>query len=304
VLHAVVGDQLLINGVLGSNWKETLNFKGYAARPWSNDGQDMGWEIILDPESFIDKYRLPGPGKDVARYQVVRETVGARPASFFVDIEPRHVQSLKLVDAKGQPVSVRWASGGEVPLAPGEYAMADAQSNGLASRLLPVLGNRPLKSGEKFRVEAGRSQLLTLRQSTTFAGLGAMTLVPQTGARPVDKAVDKPGAKAVPINTEARPEAAVVAKPEARPEAAVAAKPAAKAVAKASAKTGAKPVAKAAAKPAAKPVPKAAAKPAAKPATKDDPRIVAKAAAQDAAAAKALATAKRLSANPERTGHF
>jgi len=304
VLRAVVGDQLLIDGVLGSKWKEILNFKGYAARPWSNDGQDMGWEIILDPESFIDKYRLPGPGKDVARYQVVRETVGARPASFFVDIEPRHVQSLKLVDAKGQPVSVRWASGGEVPLAPGEYAMADAQSNGLASRLLPVLGNRPLKSGEKFRVEAGRSQLLTLRQSTTFAGLGAMTLVPQTGARPVDKAVDKPGAKAVPINTEARPEAAVVAKPEARPEAAVAAKPAAKAVAKASAKTGAKPVAKAAAKPAAKPVPKAAAKPAAKPATKDDPRIVAKAAAQDAAAAKALATAKRLSANPERTGHF
>ncbi|MDO9630954.1 MAG: succinylglutamate desuccinylase, partial [Humidesulfovibrio sp.] len=132
VLRAVVGDQLLIDGVLGSKWKEILNFKGYAARPWSNDGQDMGWEIILDPESFIDKYRLPPPKKDEARYQVVRETAGARSASFYVDIEPRLVQSLKLVDAKGQSVNVHWTSGGEMPLAPGEYAMTDASSNGPA----------------------------------------------------------------------------------------------------------------------------------------------------------------------------
>lgn len=191
-LHAVAGDQLLIDGVLGSKWKEILNFKGFAARPWGNDGQDMGWEIILDPDSFIERYRLPGPAPGVARYQVLRETVGARPAHFYVDIEPRRVQTLKLVDAKGQPISVHWSSGGEISLAPGEYAMGDALSNGPANRLLPVLGNRPLKSGEKFRVEAGRSVLLTLRQATTFAGLGAMTLVPKAVPRPPDKAGDKP----------------------------------------------------------------------------------------------------------------
>jgi hypothetical protein len=275
----------------------------------------MGWEIILDPDSFIDKYRLPGPAKDVARYQVMRETIGARPASFFVDIEPRHVQSLKLVDAKGQPVSVRWASGGEVPLAPGEYAMADAQSNGLASRLLPVLGNRPLKSGEKFRVEAGRSQLLTLRQSTTFAGLGAMTLVPQTGARPAEKAVDKPGAGPGAGSGAARPESKSETRPEAKSEAVVAARPAAKDAAKTLGK--AKPEAKAAPKPVLKPaarpvakgdasiVAKPVAKPAAKPAAKAQPREVAKDMTKDISKgdAKALA-AKRLSANPERTGHF
>ena len=190
-LRAVTGDQLLIDGVLGSKWKEILNFKGYTARPWANDGQDMGYEIILDPDSFIAKYRLPSPVPGAVRFQVLRETVGARPAHFFVDIEPRRVQSLKLVDAKGLPITVQWTSGGEISLAPGEYAVTDAAGNGPASRLLPVLGNRPLKTGEKFRVEAGRSVLLTLRQATTFAGLGAMTVVPKTTAKPAEKAADK-----------------------------------------------------------------------------------------------------------------
>lgn len=201
-LRAVVGDQLLIDGVLGSKWKEILNFKGFAARPWSNDGQDMGWEIILDPESFIEKYRLPASAPEVARYQVQRETVGARPAHFFVDIEPRKVQSLKLADAKGQPISVHWSAGGEISLAPGEYSMTDASGNGPASRLLPVLGNRPLKAGEKFRVEAGKSMLLTLRQATTFAGLGAMTVVPKAAAGPPEKTHDKAAEAAVARSAE------------------------------------------------------------------------------------------------------
>ena len=320
-LHTVVGDQLLIDGVLGSKWKEILNFKGYAARPWSNDGQDMGWEIILDPESFIDKYRLPGARKDVARYQVVRETPGARSASFFVDIEPRLVQSLKLVDAKGQSHSVHWTSGGEMPLAPGEYAMADAASNGPTNRLLPVLGNRPLKSGEKFRVEPGRTQLLTLRQATTFAGLGAMTIVPAAAQKFAEKAPDKVVAKA-PAKVEAKNEAKVDAKVEAK----VDDMPAPKSVAKAAAKSSAKPAAKVVAKPSTKPATKVAAKPVvkpvgkpaaktmvkavAKPETKASAKPEAKASAKPVAKAdakvdaKALATAKRLSANPDRTEHF
>jgi len=313
VLRAVVGDQLLIDGVLGSKWKEVLNFKGYTARPWANDGQDMGWEIILDPESFISKYRLPGPTKDVARYQVLRETAGARPAYFYVDVEPRLVQSLKLLDAKGQPVTVRWTSGGEVSLPPGEYSMADAQSNGPANRLLPVLGNRPLKTGEKFRVEAGQPQLLSLRQATTFAGLGAMTLVPSGAAKVGGKVSDKSVDKAAPAKPEAVPEAAAATQTETKPTpkriAKVVAKPAVKAVkpvSKGAAKPMAKADAKSAAKPASKIAAKSVAKPAAKTAAKSAPGADAKisANADMKAEATALATAKRLSANPDRTERF
>jgi len=177
-LHTVEGDQLIIEGVLGSYWKEIVNFKGYTARPLSNDGQDMGYEIILDPESFIAKYRLASPVKGTVRFAVERETVGARPASFFVDIEPRKVQQVKLVDANGKQLTAHWTSGGEINLPPGEYTLAEATSNGPANRLLPLIGSRPLKAGEKFRVEAGKSVLFSLRQATTFAGLGTMTLVP------------------------------------------------------------------------------------------------------------------------------
>lgn len=185
-IRAVVGDQLIIEGVLGSPWKETINFKGYTARPWANDGQDMGFEIILDPESFIGKYQLDSPMAGATRYQVDRETAGARPAKFFVDIEQRKVQTLRLVDAQGQQVTVRWASGGEIQLQPGEYAVAEAASNGPSTRLLPFVGSRPLKPGEKFRLEADKPVLFTLRQATTFAGLGAMTLVPKA-AKPAER---------------------------------------------------------------------------------------------------------------------
>ncbi len=178
-LHAVAGDQLVIEGVLGSKWKEIINFKGFTTRPHDNDGQDMGAEIILDPESFIEKYRLPAQSPETARYQVSRETRGARPANFYVDIEPRKVKSLKLVNAKGQSITAHWTSGGEIILPPGEYSVAETTSNGPSSRLLPLAGNRPLKPGETFRVEPGKPLLFSLRQATTFAALGTMTLVPK-----------------------------------------------------------------------------------------------------------------------------
>lgn len=181
-LCTVAGDQLVIEGVLGSKWKEVLNFKGFTTRPHDNDGQDMGAEIILDPESFIEKYRLPAPTPETARYQVARETSGARPASFYVDIEPRRVKSLKLVNTKGQSFTVSWTSGGEILLPPGEYSVAEASSNGPASRLLPLAGNRPLKPGDTFRVEPGKPMLFSLRQATTFSALGTMTLVPKPPA--------------------------------------------------------------------------------------------------------------------------
>ncbi|MGE4262883.1 MAG: M99 family carboxypeptidase catalytic domain-containing protein [Desulfovibrio sp.] len=202
-LCAVAGDQLVIEGVLGSKWKEVLNFKGFTTRPHDNDGQDMGAEIILDPESFIDKYRLPTQSGDIARYQVARETRGARPSSFYVDIEPRKVTSIKLVNSKGQSFAVSWASGGEILLPPGDYSVAETSSNGPANRLLPLAGNRPLKPGDTFRVEPGKPLLFSLRQATTFAALGTMTLVPKAPAPSAeagrqDQAAAAPGQKPAP----------------------------------------------------------------------------------------------------------
>jgi hypothetical protein len=195
-LRAVAGDQFVIEGVLGSSWKEVLNLKGFTAKPHSNDGQDMGWEIVLDPDSFIDKYRLPSPVHGAVRYQIVRETVGARPAFFYIDIEPRKVQSLKLVNDKGQAITVRWSSGGEINLSPGEYTVAETLSNGSGNRILPLAGNRPLKPGDKFRVDASHPLLFSLKQATTFAGLGTMTLVPKHAAKPQQaQAEDKPALK-------------------------------------------------------------------------------------------------------------
>lgn len=190
-LRAVVGDQLLLEGVLGSRYDEVLNFKGYTARPWANDGQDKGWEIILDPEAFIAKYRMASPVQGAVRFEVVRETRGARQAHFFVDIEPRRVASLKLADGRGQQYTVHWATGGEVNLPPGEYTVVETASNGPQNRILPLAGARPLKPGDRFRVEAGRPMLFTLRQATTFAGLGVMTLVP----KPAPRAAEKPAAR-------------------------------------------------------------------------------------------------------------
>jgi len=190
-LRAVAGDQFIIEGVLGSSWREVLNFKGYTARPLANDGQDMGWEIILDPDAFIDKYRLPSPVPGAVRYQIMRETKGARPAYIYVDIEPRKVQSLKLVDATGQATTVHWTSGGTISLPPGEYTVAETESNGQANRILPLAGTRPLKPGDKFRIEADRPMLFSLKQATTFAGLGVMTLVPKHTVKATAKAADK-----------------------------------------------------------------------------------------------------------------
>lgn len=191
-VRAVAGDQFVMEGVLGSKWREVLNLKGFTAKPHSNDGQDMGWEIILDPDSFLDKYRLSSPVRGAVRYQVMRETKGARPAYFYIDIEPRKVQFLKLVDAKGQATTVHWSSGGEISLAPGEYTVAETTSNGPANRILPLAGNRPLRPGDKFHMDANRSMLFSLKQATTFAGLGVMTLVSKHAPKAQAQAAPKP----------------------------------------------------------------------------------------------------------------
>jgi len=203
-LRAVAGDQLILEGVWGSKRKEILNFKGFVANPRANDGQDMGYEVILDPENFLDRYRLAGPD-GAARYLVARETACARGAQFFVDVEPRRVQSLRLIDAKGQSLVVPWTPGAVLTLPRGEYVLEGIVSNGAADKLVTTAGRMPLRTGEKLALEAGRPLDLTLRQATTFAGLGMITL---SAAASLAEADVKPGpalsANRVPVSP-ARP---------------------------------------------------------------------------------------------------
>lgn len=175
VLHAVLGDQLIMEGMWGSDLKEIVNLKGFVAIPWANNGQDLGWEIILDPDNFIGRYAVKSGNSDVTRFRVVRETPGAPIAGFYVDIAPRTVHALKLSDERGQTLLVPWMAGLNYRLPEGRYVLEAAWSNGANDKLITTTKNMPLDRGEAFSVKIGKPLPLTVRQATTFGDLGTMT---------------------------------------------------------------------------------------------------------------------------------
>lgn len=175
VLQTVMGDQLILEGVWGSSHKEVVNLKGFVAIPWANNGQDLGWEIILDPDNFIDKYSLPSSTPGATRFRVARETHGAPGAEFYVDIAPRTVHALRLADERGQSLLIPWAPGGNYRLPRGEYVLEAAWSNGPGDKLVATAGKVPIQQGGKFLIDYDRPLELTVRQATTFAGIGTMT---------------------------------------------------------------------------------------------------------------------------------
>lgn len=175
VLHAVLGDQLILEGIWGSDLKEIINLKGFVAIPWANNGQDLGWEIILDPANFMRKYSLKSDRPGGTRFKVARETPDAPRATFFVDIEPRTVHALRLADRHGESLLIPWLSGGSYHLPVGEYKLEAAWSNGSGDKIVTTTGNMPLDANEPFRVDVGTPLTLTVRQATTFGALGSMT---------------------------------------------------------------------------------------------------------------------------------
>lgn len=175
VLRTVLGDQLILEGVWGSDTQEVLNLKGFVAIPWANNGQDLGWEIVLDPENFLRNYRVESGAPGVDRFRVVRETPGAPAASFLIDIEPRTVFALRLADTRGQSLLIPWNAGGSYFLPEGEYVLEDAWSNGPGDKLMATTGTRPLDAATPFTVKYSQPLELTMRQATTFGGLGTMT---------------------------------------------------------------------------------------------------------------------------------
>ncbi|MBG0789028.1 MAG: succinylglutamate desuccinylase/aspartoacylase family protein [Desulfovibrionaceae bacterium] len=174
-LQAVMGDQFILEGVWGSSLKEVVNLKGFVAIPWANNGQDLGWEIILDPDNFMSKYFIKADRPGMTRLRVVRETPGARRAEFYVEIAPRTVHALRLADSRGQFLLVPWTSGGSYRLPQGKYVLESAWSNGGGDKLVTTAGTTPLGEGDAFTVDYGSPLELTVRQATTFGDIGTMT---------------------------------------------------------------------------------------------------------------------------------
>ncbi|WP_432738845.1 M99 family carboxypeptidase catalytic domain-containing protein [Maridesulfovibrio sp. FT414] len=174
-LMAVEGDQLILEGVLGSSIEEILNLKGFVASVVSNSGQDVGHEIIADPSNFMDKYREEG-ADGLSRYRIVRETPGKRRAEFFLAIIPRRVKAVELVSEHGETRLLNWKDGGVHELASSSYRLEDVWSNGDLSKVQPFIDNIPVSWGEQFRLEPEQELLLTLRHSTTFDRIGSVTI--------------------------------------------------------------------------------------------------------------------------------
>jgi len=175
VLRTVEGDQLILEGVWGSDRQEVVNFKGFVAIPWANNGQDMGWEIILDPDNFMGKYDLKADTPGASRFRVVRETIGAPQSEFYVDISPRMVHALRLEDERGQSLLIPWTPGGSYRLPEGRYVLEGAWSNGPGDKLLATTEDQPLSLGNAFTVNYAKPLKLTVRQATTFGDIGSMT---------------------------------------------------------------------------------------------------------------------------------
>jgi len=174
-LHAVEGDQMLIEGVRGSRG-EIVNIKGIITRPGENTGQDAGIDVVLDYDNFMERF-LVKDGDGHPRVQVVRETPGRKGAEFLVALEPRRIEAVKLAGPQGQTVMLP-ANGSVHRLQPGQWRIDGIWSNGEQDRLVPLLAGMPLRVGQNFTLDAGAPLELEFRQSTTFKPVGGLTLAP------------------------------------------------------------------------------------------------------------------------------
>ncbi len=175
-LEAVVGDQLVLEGVHGGQ-DEVINLKGFVANRTLNDGQDSGPEIILDPSMFLRHWLLPTDKPDEWLCRVVRETPGQAQAEFFIRIVPRRPKALVLQAEDGRKIILDWRPGEASLLASGRYTLTGAWSNGERDKLLALAGQMPLSWGDSFELKRGERLDLSLRQTTTFSPISSMTLI-------------------------------------------------------------------------------------------------------------------------------
>lgn len=176
-LPAVEGDRLYLEGIWNGNPDEILNFKGYVTRRGGkNTGQDLGHEIVLEPDTLVEGYSLDSPSPDLTRCEVVRETPGEPQARFFVSIAQRKIPALKIKDPQGSQMVLAWNNGARHKLPGGRYVLEGLFSNGERQGVAAFIEGDPLAWGREFTIEPGQSRTITLRQAATFTELGRMTL--------------------------------------------------------------------------------------------------------------------------------
>ena len=179
-IETLEGDQLILEGILGSDKEEILNLKGYVTNPMTNNGQDAGVEIILKHGAMMDKYISKGNKGDWTA-SVVRETPGGGAEKFFIHVSPRKIIALNLKHHReGSRVStfyLPWESGRLAALPPGEYFLESVESNGPDDKVIITAGEAPLPAARIMDLKPGRSVFVTLRQATTFTPLGNMLFI-------------------------------------------------------------------------------------------------------------------------------
>lgn len=178
-LTVLEGDQLILEGIAGSRREEVLNLKGFVSHPGRDDGQDAGVEIVLDPAMFQQRFIKHGASGETL-CEIVRETPGVNPRPrFLLKLLPRRVEALVLLTPSGQTVTLPWAPGKPLTLAPGKYVLKDIHGNGPAAWVQAFVNEKPIGLGaELVMPTSSTSTKLVLRQTTTFRELGAMPLVP------------------------------------------------------------------------------------------------------------------------------
>ncbi|GAB6177015.1 hypothetical protein JCM16814_19060 [Desulfobaculum senezii] len=177
-LETVDGDQFVIEGVwdgVRPPKEEVLNFKGYVSQRGYNSGQDMGQEIILDPDIFLGRFVEHADG--LTRCRVVRETEGKKRTEFYLNIRPRRINAVVLRGNDGRRHLVPWHPGNLMRLPAGNYELTDIWSNGKRDKLVATVDEERVPWNGRVSLVRGQSLTLTLRQATTFREVGHMTLL-------------------------------------------------------------------------------------------------------------------------------
>ena len=176
VVQAVAGDKFFLEGVHGSSFNEILNLKGFVAIPWDNTGQDIGWEIILDPDNFMKRYELGKKNNPVKRYRIVRETETCKRVEFYLDIAPREIYGLRVLNKKKKISYVLpWEADSDLRLPKGDYELQGIWSNGEKDLVVLTTDTKPVAVGQSFSIKDEKLKL-TARHKNTFAPIGSIVL--------------------------------------------------------------------------------------------------------------------------------
>ncbi|MFW6323861.1 MAG: M99 family carboxypeptidase catalytic domain-containing protein [Desulfovibrionales bacterium] len=173
-LQVLEGSRLVFEGVWQGISREVVNVKGYVSDLLHNDGQDLGMEIVLDPEVFLSGY-LERNGRNW-RFEVQRETPGKSRESATISVTPREVRLVRFQNRSGKRIHMNWREGTSFPLPAGEYLLEDLWGTGSVEDYMIFVNGRHVPWGGRFALGDDGEAELSLYLSTTCRPLGRMEL--------------------------------------------------------------------------------------------------------------------------------